>query len=158
NRYSTCTRVLVPRLIPFPRKWRRLSPFQMGTRVDELVSFVDLAPTILSLCGLEKPSQMQGRAFLGDRREAAPRDADVFLFADRFDDINGMRRGITDGRFKYIRRFSSQLPAAPYSYYPLTMPSWRAWQKSWQAGRLSGYHKNLWEPRQPVEDLFDTET
>ena len=157
KRYLTDTGVRVPLLIHFPNRWRQLSPFKMGTAVDELVSFVDLAPTVLSLCGLEKPAQMQGRAFLGAQRVAPPKSADVFLFADRFDDINGMRRGITDGRFKYIRRFSSHLPAAPYSYYTLTMPSWHAWQKAWRNGQLSGYYKNLWERRQPVEDLFDTE-
>jgi N-sulfoglucosamine sulfohydrolase len=157
KRYLTDTGVRVPLLIHFPNKWQQLSPFKMGTKVDEMVSFVDLAPTLLSLSGVEKPAQMQGRAFLGARRVAPPKSADVFLFADRFDDINGMRRGITDGRFKYVRQFSSHLPAAPYSYYPLTMPSWRAWQKAWQDGQLSGYYKSLWEPRQPIEDLYDTQ-
>jgi N-sulfoglucosamine sulfohydrolase len=156
KRYLTDTGVRVPLVIHIPEKWRHLSPFRMGSQVDEVVSFVDLAPTVLSLCGLEKPPQMQGRAFLGAHRVAPPKNADAFLFADRFDEINGMRRGITDGRFKYIRRFSSHLPAAPYSYYTLSMPSWRAWQKAWQDGRLSGSYRDLWEPRQPVEDLFDT--
>jgi arylsulfatase A-like enzyme len=157
KRYLEDTGVRVPLIVHFPKKWQQLSPFKMGTKVDELVSFVDVAPTVLSLGGVEKPAQMQGRAFLGSRRAAPPKNADVFLFADRFDDINGMRRGITDGRFKYIRHFTSHLPAAPYSYYPLTMPSWRAWQKAWKDGQLSGYYKHLWEPRQAVEDLFDTE-
>lgn len=157
KRYLEDTGVRVPFIVHVPKKWQQLSPFKMGTKVDELVSFVDVAPTVLSLCGIETPAQMQGRAFLGANRVAPPKNADVFLFADRFDDISGMRRGVTDGRFKYIRRFSSHLPAAPYSYYPLSMPSWRAWQKAWQDGQLSGYYKRLWEPHQAVEDLYDTE-
>lgn len=157
KRYLEDTGVRVPLIIHIPKKWQQLSPFKAGSKVDELVAYVDVAPTVLSLCGIEKPAQMQGRAFLGSHREDPAKNADVFLFADRFDDINGMRRGITDGRFKYIRRFSSQLPAAPYSHYPLTMPSWRAWQNAWKAGQLSGYYKNIWEARQPVEDLFDTD-
>jgi hypothetical protein len=121
--------------------------------VDELVSFVDLAPTLLSLVGLEKPDYMQGRAFLGKHR-SKPGDG-VFLFADRFDEIYGMRRGWTDGRWKYIRRFNPHLPAAPYSYYQFSMPCWTAWRKAWRDGKLDERHRRIWEAPQPAEELFD---
>lgn len=155
KRYLTDTGVRVPMLIHFPEKWQHLSPFPSGEQTDELVAFVDLAPTLLSLCGLEKPAQMQGRAFLGEHRIDPTNDAEVFLFADRFDELTGMRRGITDGRYKYIRCFTPHLPAAPYSYYSLGMPSWRAWQKAWQKGKLSPPMDAIWESPQPVEQLFD---
>ena len=100
---------------------------------------------------------MQGRAFLGAKRVEPAADPAVFLFADRFDEIYGMRRGITDGRWKYIRRFTPHLPAAPYSYYQFGMPSWTAIQKAWQDGKLTGIHKALWESPQPTEVLFDTQ-
>ncbi len=154
KRYLEDTGVRVPLLIRIPEKFRSLSPFAAGTDVDELVSFVDFAPTLLSITGVEPPTQMQGRAFLGSFRQE-PRDGMVFLFADRFDEIVGMRRGITDGRFKYIRYFMPHLPAAPYSYYPLSMPGWRAWQAAAAAGALSGYHAELWKTPQRVEHLFD---
>ena len=155
KRYLADTGVRVPLLVHFPKKWQHLSPFAPGERVDELVAFVDFAPTLLSLCGLEKPPQMQGRAFLGDHREEPAENADIFLFGDRFDELTGMRRGITDGHFKYIRCFTPHLPAAPYSYYSLGMPSWQGWQKAWQEGRLSEEFNALWEKPQPVERLFD---
>jgi len=156
KRYLTDTGVRVPLLIRVPEKWRALSPFQPGQRVDELVSFVDFAPTLLSLGGEKKPKQMQGRPFLGSHRVAPAKDAMVFLYADRFDEIVGMRRGITDGRYKYIRCFSPHLPAAPYSYYSLSMPSWVAWREAWRAGKLSGRFNQIWQAPQPVERLFDT--
>ena len=155
KRYLKDTGVRVPMIVRVPEKWRSLSPFKPGETVDEPVAFVDLAPTLLSLIGMEKPAQMQGRAFLGKHR-AAPKDG-VFLFADRFDEIYGMRRGWTDGRWKYIRRFSPQLPAAPYSYYQFGQPSWVAWQKAWRDGSLEGRHRAIWEAPQPVEELFDLE-
>jgi hypothetical protein len=77
----------------------------------------------------------------------------VFLFADRFDDTFGMRRGISDGRFKYIRRFTPWLPAAPYSSYPLSQQGWAAWKAA--ASQLQGYHQQIWSPDQDVEQLFD---
>jgi arylsulfatase A-like enzyme len=153
KRYLEDTGVHVPLLVRVPEKWRALSPFKPGAAVDELVSFVDLSPTLLSLVGLEKHNFMQGRAFLGKHR-GEPEDG-VFLYADRFDEIYGMRRGWTEGRWKYIRRFTPHLPAAPYSFYQFSMPSWTAWRKAWRDGKLDEMHNRMWEAPQPVEELFD---
>ncbi|MCH7228603.1 sulfatase [Haloferula sp. A504] len=155
KRYLKDTGVRVPMIVRVPEKWKHLSPFEPGATIDEPVAFVDLAPTLLSLIGMEKPAQMQGRAFLGEHR-TPPKDG-VFLFADRFDEIYGMRRGWTDGRWKYIRRFTPYLPAAPYSYYQFGQPSWVAWRKAWQEGTLDEAHRRIWETPQPVEELFDLE-
>ena len=155
KRYIKETGVHVPMVVHVPTKWGHLTPFKRGGKVDEPVAFVDLAPTLLSLIGLEKPDAMQGRAFLGEHREAAPEDDMVFLYADRFDELYGMRRGITDGRWKYIRRFTPQLAAAPYSFYQFSMPSWVAYRKAWQDGELDGVHKAMWEAPQVEEELFD---
>lgn len=156
KRYLQDTGTRIPLIVHFPEKWQHLSPFKPGSEVPELVSFVDLAPTLLSLCGIETPGQMQGRAFLGEHR--ATSKPEVFLFADRFDDTAGMRRAITDGRFKYIRCFTPHLPGAPYSSYALGQPSWKAWKKAWQDGKLEGDLRKIWEPGQPVEMLFDTQS
>jgi arylsulfatase A-like enzyme len=158
KRYLTDTGVRVPLLIHVPEKWASLSPFKPGQKVDENVAFVDLAPTVLSLAGLEKPSQMQGRAFLGAKRVEPKKDNLVFLYADRFDEIYGMRRGITDGRWKYIRCFTPHLPGAPYSYYQFGQDGWQAWRKAWQNHQIDQKFCDLWETPQPVERLFDTES
>ena len=157
KRYLEDTGVRIPMIVRIPEKYRALTPFKSGQTVAEPVSFVDLAPTLLSLVGMEKPDYMQGRAFLGSKRVDPPADPAVFLFADRFDEIYGMRRGITDGRWKYIRRFTPHLPAAPYSYYQFSMPSWVAIRKAREDGKLTGIHKALWETPQATEELFDTQ-
>jgi hypothetical protein len=158
KRYLEDTGVRVPMILRVPEKYRDLAPFKPGQTVSEPVSFVDLAPTLLSLVGQEKPAYMQGRAFIGAKRVEPPADPAVFLFADRFDEIYGMRRGLTDGRWKYIRRFTPHLPAAPYSYYQFSMPSWVAIRKAWEDGKLTGIHKALWEKPQATEELFDTQS
>ncbi|MEM1085773.1 MAG: sulfatase [Verrucomicrobiota bacterium] len=157
KRYLKDTGVQVPMIVRIPDKWKELSPFKAGETVEELVGFVDLAPTLLSIIGLETPKQMQGRAFLGEHRKEPVEDAMVFLQADRFDEIYGMRRGLTDGRWKYIRRFTPHRPAAPYSFYQFSMPSWVAWQNAWQEGKLDERHARIWEAPQAVEELFDLE-
>ena len=157
KRYLKETGVRVPMMVHVPEKFQKLSPFKSGEVVDELVAFVDLAPTVLSLIGLETPDQMQGRAFLGEKRKEPAKDSMVFLYGDRFDEIYGMRRGLTDGRWKYIRRFTPNKPAAPYSYYQFSMPSWVAWRKAWQDGKLSKEYAKMWESPQEVDELFDIE-
>ncbi|MEQ8835269.1 MAG: hypothetical protein RID07_00525, partial [Lacipirellulaceae bacterium] len=93
-----------------------------------------------------------------EHRQEPPSEDTVFLYGDRFDELIGMRRGITDGRYKYVRRFMPHLPAAPYSYYQFSMPSWTAWKEAWQAGNLDQQFAATWEAPQPTETLFDTQT
>lgn len=153
KRYLCDTGVVIPMILRVPEKWKTLSPFASGSVVDEPVAFVDLAPTVLSLAGIATPPQMQGRAFLGEHR-GKPRDVE-FLFGDRFDETPGMRRAITDGKFKYIRCFNPLDPGAPYSTYALGQPSWKAWKKAAAAGGLDDRFLAPWRTPQPVERLFD---
>lgn len=65
--YETGTRV--PLVIHIPEKYKDLWPAaQPGSEVDRMVSFVDLAPTILSIAGVPVPDIMQGDAFWGDQK------------------------------------------------------------------------------------------
>ena len=61
-----------PLIIYFPEKFRHLAPAPAGQVVERLVSFVDFAPTVLSLAGLPVPEYMQGTAFLGQVRRERP--------------------------------------------------------------------------------------
>jgi N-sulfoglucosamine sulfohydrolase len=155
KRYLEDTGVRVPMMVHVPEKWKSLSPFLAGEKVDEMVAFVDLAPTLLSLVGLEKPAQMQGRAFLGPKRVEPAKDPVIFFYGDRFDEVYGMRRAISDAKWKYIRCFTPNLPAAPYSMYSLGQSGWSAWQKAWKDGKLKPPFNAIWESPQPVERLFD---
>lgn len=157
KRYLHDTGVRIPMIVHVPKKWQHLTPFQPGQAVDEVVAFVDLAPTLLSLAGLPDDPHMQGRPFLGKNRQDPPKDDLAFLYADRFDEIYGMRRGLTDGRYKYVRHFQPHLWTAPYSFYQFQMPSWVAWQKAWKEGKLTGVHAALWENDTVTEELFDTQ-
>lgn len=157
KRYLHDTGVKVPLIIRIPEKWASLSPFRNGGTCNENVAFVDFAPTLLSLVGIDTPPQMQGRAFLGPKRREAPSANLVYLYADRFDELYGMRRGITDGRWKYIRHFHPSQAAAPYSFYQFGQPGWTAWRDAWRQGKLPPQHAALWNQPQPVEELFDTQ-
>jgi arylsulfatase A-like enzyme len=155
KRYLEETGVKIPLLVRVPEKFKNLSPFMTGQRVDEPVSFVDFSPTFLSLAGIDKPAQMMGRAFLGTKRVEPAADEMEFLYADRFDELYGMRRGLTDGKWKYIRNFNPDRPTAPYSFYQFGQPGWVAYQKAFEEGKLSGYPKTIWEAPGTSEQLYD---
>ncbi|MEP2777128.1 MAG: sulfatase-like hydrolase/transferase [Luteolibacter sp.] len=155
KRYLEETGVKIPMIVRVPEKLQALSPFKSGQRVTEPVSFVDFSPTFLSLAGVEIPTQMQGRALLGNSRTAPADDEMEFLFADRFDEIYGMRRGLTDGKWKYIHNFNPHLPLAPYSFYQFDQPGWVAYEKAWKEGKLTDIHKAQWEPPVVSEQLYD---
>lgn len=159
KRYLEDSGVKVPLIIHIPERWQHLSQWQKnGAVVDEPVGFVDIAPTLLSLVGADVPEVMQGRPFLGTSRVAPDENDLVYLYADRFDDTEGMRRGITDGKFKYIRRFFPDRPAAPYALYAMNMRSWQAWKRLADTGKLSGYQQDIWGHQQATEEFFDLES
>ena len=90
--YESGTRV--PLIIRFPPKYQHLAPGLPGSRVNELINLIDLAPTVLSLAGVEAPPFFQGRAFAGKAREPAP--PFTFMFRDRMDERG--RRRLAAGR------------------------------------------------------------
>jgi N-sulfoglucosamine sulfohydrolase len=86
----------VPLLIRFPEKYRHLATASPGETVDRLVSFVDFAPTLLSLAGIEIPDEMQGRAFLGEQ-SGEPREY-AFGHRDRVDEAFDLSVAVDVGR------------------------------------------------------------
>jgi N-sulfoglucosamine sulfohydrolase len=155
KRYLNETGVKVPMIIRIPKKFQHLSPFKPGERVTEPISFVDFSPTLLSLAGTEIPGQMQGRALLGKSRVEPASDEMELLYADRFDEYYGMRRGLTDGKWKYIRNFNPHLPLAPYSSYQFGQPGWGAYKKAFEEGKLKPEYSAIWKAPEISEQLFD---
>src|SRR5205807_2029380 len=95
----------VPLIVHFPQKWRHLAgtDYAPGGKSDRLVSFVDFAPTVLSLAGIQPPEWMQGHAFLGKFLEAPQPFA--YGFRGRMDERYDLVRSVTDGRYVYIRNY-----------------------------------------------------
>lgn len=144
----------VPLIVHVPDKYRHLAPGDHGTRTDRLVSFVDFAPTVLSLAGVPIPDHMQGEAFLGSQA-VTPRDY-VYLFRGRMDERYDMMRAARDKRFKYIRNYMPYRPWAQHLNYLWRMPTTRSWQRLWNEGKLEAPQTYFFQ-RKPAEELYDTE-
>ncbi|MFW5845271.1 MAG: sulfatase [Planctomycetota bacterium] len=125
-----------------------------GSRDERLVSTIDLAPTVLSLCGVPMPQHLQGQAFLGP--DAGEERTFVFASRDRYDESYDMIRAARDRRFKYIRHYHPELPYLQWipfrNKHPILQEMWRLHLRD----ELSGAQRLMFEPR-PAEELYDTE-
>jgi hypothetical protein len=71
-------------------------------RDDRLISFVDLAPTVLEMTHVEVPEHIQGKSFLSN--EADVRREYIFASSDRFDEFTDRSRAVRDERYLYIQQ------------------------------------------------------
>ena len=126
-----------------------------GTVREELVSTIDLAPTVLSLCGVEIPQHIQGQAFLGPR--AAPEREYVYAARDRYDEMYDTVRAVRDKRFKYIRHYHPEQPYMLYNRYRNIHPIMQELWRLHVAGELEGPAAALMANSRPAEELFDTD-
>ncbi|MEW6305920.1 MAG: sulfatase-like hydrolase/transferase [Verrucomicrobiota bacterium] len=142
----------VPFMVRFPKKWQHLAPAPPGQISDRLVSFVDFAPTVLSLCGVKPPAHLQGVAFLGEHA-GAPRQY-IYGGSDRHGERWDTIRYVHDGRFHYLRNFLPHLIYGQFFSYVDQHASMRAWQKLHDEGRLTGTPARYFQTK-PVEELYD---
>ncbi len=143
----------VPFIIRCPEKYRHLVPGAPGSVDDRLVSFVDLAPTMLSLVGLPSPDCLQGRAFLG--KAARPPRKHVFASRDRVDEVILHSRTVLNDRFQYIRNFHPHRPRMPLSDYSERTPVRQEVRRLSAAGELSNGADWLARKTTPAEELYD---
>jgi len=125
-----------------------------GSVDDRLISFVDFAPTVLSLAGVPIRKHMQGRAFLGAQTGAARK----FIYAarDRMDETYDIIRAVRDARYKYIRNYEPYKPYAQVISYAEQMPTMQELRRLHAAGELTGPRQLFFAKTKPVEELYDT--
>ncbi len=139
----------------FPNKFAALAPSLPDTHDGQLINFVDLAPTVLSLAGLSIPDSMQGRAFAGAVRSGPPKF--TLTFADRMDERYNLVRSVTDGRYRYVRDYYPDRPWGQHIDYLWQAAFMREWELHYQAGSLTPAQRRFFEPAH-AEALFDCET
>lgn len=155
NKRSPCNSGLhVPLVIHIPEKFKDLRPadYVPGGTTDRLVSFVDFAPTLLSLVGIEPPSWMQGHAFLG--KYSAPPQPFVYGFRGRMDERYDFARSVTDGRFVYVREYLPHLSYGQHVSYMFQTPTTQVWKRLHDEGKLTAEQDLFWN-RKPPEELYD---
>ncbi|PPK88593.1 arylsulfatase A-like enzyme [Neolewinella xylanilytica] len=153
---------------PLPRQKRLL--YDSGLRVPMIVawpddrrageidsllfSFVDFAPSVFSMTGIEPPEWLQGQATFGEYQ--ADERAYVFGASDRLDEHYDRIRAARDHRFKYLRNY---YPERGY-YLPLAyreqMASMQELLRKRDEGSLTDAQAQWFRDRKSTEELFDT--
>lgn len=151
--YDSGTRAAL--IIRIPEKHKHLWPAdQPGTRIDRLISFLDMPKTWLAITGSKIPSEMQGHVFLGENQEP-PRE-EIFMARDRMDEAPDMQRALRDDRYLYIRNYESFRPNGQFLEYLWKAPSMAAWDAYHRAGKTNAITGAFFRPK-AVEELFDCE-
>ena len=143
------TGLRVPLIIRFPGKTL------VGKVTDELVSFVDFAPTVLSLAGVDIPDYVQGQAFLGPQKADEPRSY-IYGGRDRMDTEYDMVRAVRNKQFKYLRNYFTDLPFVQEIEYRKQMPMMQVLYEYDEKGLFEGIEKLWWRKTKPAEELYDT--
>ena len=138
----------VPMIIRFPKK-------QFANNRDgRMISFIDLAPTMLSLIGMEPKKYMDGSAFLGSYlREEEP----IYAFgaADRFDGVYDRNRTVRDNQFRYIKYYMPEKPMYLDVAYRRQMPVMQELLEWRDSGKLDKEQALWFRTEKPQEELFD---
>ncbi len=154
KRWLTKSGMNVPMVVHVPDKYSHLvENFSAGTHNGELVSFIDLVPTVLNLAGAEIPEYLEGKPIMG--KDASPHRELAFGARDRADDMYEMSRSVTDGHYLYIRHFMPHLPHIQSGFiFSDVKESLRELRRLYLAGECNTEQAKLWNQK-PIEELYD---
>jgi N-sulfoglucosamine sulfohydrolase len=156
KRWLYTTGLEVALIVYVPPKYKHLAGLPPGSETVELITFIDLAPTVLNLAGIETPDFMEGQSFLGAERDE-PR-SHFIAHRDRADDVNDMARAVRTEQFMYIRNY---MPHLPYIQEALIFGNEkRSYAELHRVRAKVGLPKHgeaMYRPRL-AEELFDVKT
>lgn len=139
-----------PMIIRFPDQQKA------GSSDGQLISFIDFAPTVFSIAGIQPPDYLQGQAFLGEYQADQPRTY-IHAAADRFDGFTDAIRAVRDQRFKYIRNYRPNQGYYLPVEYREQIPTMQELLRLRDLGELDEYQAQWFRESKDEEELFDCE-
>lgn len=134
-----------PLIIRFPDQ------FNSGTKVQDLVSNVDIPATSLIMAGIELPAKMQGRDIFSKEKRKY-----VFTTRDRMDETVDRIRSVRSSGTKYIRNYYPEKPYTQFNTYKVTSyPVLTLMKVMYKNGELTPDQASFMKPNRPEEELYD---
>ena len=141
--------IKVPMIIRYPNKVR-------AGQIDErMISFVDFAPTLLSMVKIEPPDYYHGLPFEGLFKSKNDRKF-IHAAADRFDEYYDQIRAVRDKQYKYLRNYNTDKPYYLPLEYRERMNSMQELLLLEKEGKLNENQMQWFRKSKPEEELFDT--
>ena len=150
------TRVHVPGVrTPFIVRWPKV--VRGGTTSRQVVSTVDIAPTILRLAGLKPLDSFQGRSF-APVLSGAKMLIRQYAFAEHnWHDYRAFERGVHSRRYCYVRNWLPNIPGTPPAD-AVNSPTYAVMKQLHALGKLSEAQQGCFETPRPTEFLYDVES
>ena len=136
-----------PMIIRYPNK------MMAGTKDEQLISFIDFAPTLLSIIGEAPKPYFQGQAFLGEHQPEERKY--IHGAADRFDGFTDAIRAVRDEQFKYIRNYRPEQGYYLPVEYREKIPTMQELLRLKAEGKLNDVQLQWFREQKPKEELFN---
>jgi N-sulfoglucosamine sulfohydrolase len=137
---------------PFIVRWpRKIKPARVCAN---LLSSVDIAPTVLELAGIPVPALMEGTSFLPMLEQPEIPIREYIYAEDHWHDYEDLTRAVRSLRYKYIRNDYFDLPATP-SADAGRSPTFQAMIRMNDQGLLTPEQQACFIQPRPKEELYD---
>ena len=141
------TGINVPFIILVPKKF---SSWQKpGEKIYDLVSFLDIAPTVLDIAGVSIPSYMDGKSIFGNEKNEY-----IFAARDRLDSFKGKTRAVRNKDYKFIKNYSLGIVGAQKLSFRENLMSMKELRKMYENNELNEIQK-IWLELIPELQLYD---
>lgn len=138
----------VPLIVKFPKNEKK------ATVRKDMVMQIDLLPSSLAYAGLPIPENVQGKDIFSNKYKNREY---VFATRDRCDETTEIIRSVRSEKFKYIRNFLSYRPHAQRNQYKDGKKISMHTKELFERGKLNELQGRFYQPRRPVEELYDLE-
>ena len=138
--------------VPLIVRWPGTIP--PGTVREDFASWIDFAPTALSLAGVPIPPEYDGHCFLPT---ASQPHRYVYSFRDCMDEDCDRVRSVRDERYRYVRNATTDRSEAGYVTTAEGGPIMQVIRREEAAGRLNAVQSVFVAASRDREWLFDTE-
>ena len=142
--------IKVPMIMHIPEKYKPDWMPGSGQTIDRLVSFEDIAPTLLGFAGIERLPYMQGI----DLSDDAPVKRH-YIFADRarMDAVDLRSYYVLDEKYQYVRNYATQPNGAEIKFRNV-LSSVKALNNAKASNTLTAQQKKWFDSKVP-EELYD---
>ncbi len=139
---------------PFIAYWPGQIP--EGATSQSILSAVDIAPTFLSLAGVEIPETVQGESF-HEVLKSPDQEFRTYAFSEKnWHDFTDHGRTVRSEKYRYIRNNYTDLPATPTAD-TVYDPIWTERVAMYEKGELTPLQQIPFIAPRPAEEFYDVE-
>jgi arylsulfatase A-like enzyme len=124
---------------------------------NNMVSSVDIAPTLLKLAGLTPPKDFEGVDFSPLLKDTHKVVRNEIFAEDHFHDFEDYTRAVRTKQFKYVKNYYTDLPNTP-SADIIRGRSWQSMKIEKENGSLNTAQMKCFDIPRQQEELFDIVT